>query len=503
MLVTTFSAASNGIHGVVIEIEAASQRAIPRILITGLPGDVIRESVERVRACLSGLGFEVPSSRIVVHLSPASAKKQGPQCDVAIAMAVLQAEGLLKGVKNTPTAFLGELTLDGRIQPIESAMLLLQALERDDRVKTILLPRANGWQAALIESRKTKLVDTLAQILSYLKGNLELDLPTHRPCEVPGVREARHSIDQVMGHYLGKRALQIALSGGHHLLLIGSPGVGKSMLASTATSLLPELSTLQWIEVVQNYHHFPKQLPADKVPPFRAPHHGVSAAGLLGGGTGIIVPGEVTLAHHGVLFLDEFPEFRRDAIEGLREPLQNGTVQIHRIGNALELPAQFTLIAAMNPCPCGNWLNPKARCRCPMERVRQYQRRISGPILDRIDLCVVLQTPDSSSPTLSSDVIRKGILEAIHRQNSRNGLGRRNSQLMPSAERERFGFSASAEALWLSFGQSEAWNLRTLHKIARVARTIADVEGMDTIQTQHIEEARALRCPDSSLPEFM
>lgn len=485
MFVSTYSAASNGISGVVVEIEAASQKAVPRIVLTGLPGDVIKESVERVRACLCGLGFEVPSSRIVVNLSPASAKKQGPQCDVAIAVAVLQAEGFLHGSLRGPTAFLGELNLDGRVQPIQSAVLLLQALETDERVKSILLPRANGWEAELIESKKAKLVDNLAQILDYLRGELELD-PPGGAAPPPRKKITSPSVDGVIGHPLAKRALQIALAGRHHLLLIGSPGVGKSLLASCAPALLPPLTTAEWIDVVRNYSYFPGQLPPDKTAPFRSPHHGVSSAGLLGGGSGVVIPGEVTLAHHGVLFLDEFPEYRRDALEGLREPLQNGRVQIHRIGAAMELPAAFTLIAAMNPCPCGHRLSKARRCRCPHDRVRQYQKRISGPILDRIDLCLVLGFPQET-PGPSGEALRAGILRA------REGQLRRG---------EALAFSTAGEAAWAELGKKEPWSMRALQKIARVARTIADLEGNPEIEPSHVHEARALRCPDSSLPDF-
>lgn len=504
MAAKTFSATHHGIDGAVIEIEAASQQALPGIHVTGLPGDVIRESKERVRACLVGLGFDVPSSRIVVHLSPASARKQGSQFDVAIAVSVLRAEGLLRDASLSNTAFLGELTLDGRVQRITGAIALIEVLEKFSDIKTILLPTGNGWEAALLASKKVRLVATFTEVLEHLRGELELPAPGSIP-STPDAPTTRFTLDAVRGQNLAKRALEIALAGRHHLLLVGSPGVGKSMLAGCAPELLPQLSGEEWIEVVKNYSLFPSQRPTTRVRPFRSPHHTISAAGLLGGGSGTIIPGEVTLAHTGVLFLDEFPEFRRDVIEGLREPIQNGAIHLHRIGAAHTLPARFTLIAAMNPCPCGHAFSKIRRCRCSQDKITQYQKRVSGAILDRIDLWAVLGPPgkaDSIPNALTAASIRKSVACAYATQLRRNGGGIRNGDLAVNLEDPAFEMESEARALFDEMEESGVFSFRALHKMARVARTIADLSESKTIGLNHLLEARGLRCPEAYRPAF-
>jgi len=362
MAFRTFSATLSGISGVVIEVEAARQNALPQIHITGLPGEIIKESRERVRACLNHLGFDVPSSRLVVNLSPAGARKQGSQFDLAIAVSVLMAEGFLKNVRSERLALLGELSLDGRVLRVPGVMGLIEPFEARDDIDMVLVPRENLWEANLMGSRKARPIRHIAEVIEFLSGKREIPIEKAVPPEAKKPIPQVH-LDDVIGQHLAKRSLQIALAGHHHLLFLGTPGVGKSLLASCAPSLLPPLLSDDWTEVVKNFTYCPDQRPADRVPPFRAPHHSISGAGLLGGGSGFVIPGEVTLAHAGILFLDELPEFRSDVIDGLREPLQVGTIQLNRIGHAIQLPAKFILIAAMNPCPCG-YSSVERRCHC-------------------------------------------------------------------------------------------------------------------------------------------
>jgi magnesium chelatase family protein len=499
MLAKTFSATHQGIHGAVIAIEASRQRSLPQIHITGLPGEIIRESQERVRACLTNLGFEVPSARIVVHLSPASARKQGSQFDLAIALGVLSAEGLLGDLQLGEYAFLGELSLDGRIQRVSGALALVQALDGWKAVKTILVPAANAWESGLLESPKIRLVETLPEVLDFLRG--KNDLPRGGP-GVPSAEDGPQDagLDKVLGQKLAKRALQVALAGNHHLLLIGSPGVGKSLLAQCAPSLLPALERDELIDVVKARHLLPTPESVRWKRPFRSPHHSISAAALLGGGSGVVVPGEVTLAHHGILFLDEFPEFRRDVIEGLREPLQNGHIHIHRIGQALELPARFTLIAAMNPCPCGYALSSgPRRCICPPTKMAAYRKRVSGPILDRLDLAMVLSSPRKNewAPSgIGHAEVRESIRAARAIQAERYGGKGYNGDAVVDFSGEVFRLGEPERRLLDVLYEEAGLNFRSLHKIARVARTVADLAGHAQIQLPDLQEAWGLRCPE-------
>jgi magnesium chelatase family protein len=482
MIAKTFSATHLGLEGTVIEIEAVLQRALPRLHITGLPSDVIRESSERVKACLGGLGFDVPSSRLVIHLSPAQARKHGSQLDLAIAFAALKAEGLLREADISQTACLGELALDGRLHAVGGAIALVEALERDPRIQTILLPRQNGWEASLIGSRKTRLAATIADAIEFVLGRRPLEAPPE--FELPPAPEARQSLDAVIGQEPAKRALQIALAGHHHLLLVGPPGVGKSLIAQCAPDLLPPLGRFEWADAIKARGTGSTAAIRQRRRPFRSPHHTISGAALLGGGSGTVIPGEVTLSHTGVLFLDEFPEFRLDVIEGLREPLQSGEIHLHRIGSAVSLPARFTLIAAMNPCPCGYALGSARRCLCPPERLAKYRRKTSGPILDRIDLSVLLTTPRAGSPT--AGITHATIAESIARVWQ---LRRERGDSLPGLGRDEEGWLAE-------LGEREALSLRSLHKLRRVARTIADLEQRGAIAMEDLHEAWGLRCPD-------
>lgn len=502
MVAKTFSATHHGVDGRVVEVEAARESALPQIQITGLPGSIVKESRERVRVSLGGLGFSIPTSRIVVHLLPADAPKQGSQFDLAIAVGVLAAESFAFERDISKTAFIGELTLDGRIKEVYGALALVEALDRLENIERILLPAANGWEGMLSYSRKVRLAERLGEVIGFLKGKCELPCSPQR--ESVGMETVFDvSLDQVLGQTIAKRSLQIAIAGRHHLLMIGTPGVGKSMLAQCVPSLLPPLTRKERIEVVKNYAHLEDGRLLTERRPFRSPHHTISPAALLGGGSGRVIPGEVTLAHRGVLFLDEFPEFRKDMIEGLREPIQNGTINLHRVGQALSLPARFTLIAAMNPCPCGYAMSQLKRCRCSPDRILSYRKRISGAILDRMDLCAVVNPPsvgelkqNGMSQAGTKGQIEKALGAQCRRYQS-EGMTVLNGDLSGAFCEEAFALDAEEKSWLEGLYERQGLSVRSLQKIVKLARTISDLDGEERISPQSLKEAWSLRCPDS------
>jgi magnesium chelatase family protein len=484
---------ANAMDASLVTIEAALQKALPQIVITGLPGEIVKESRERVCVSLTKLGYSVPSSRVVIHLSPACSRKQGSQFDLAIAVCLLAVEGYVRPESIAGIAFLGELSLDGRIRPVPAALPLIDAMERSSSVDRIIASSGNNDQASVTRGTKTLLARTLVDVLDFLHGRSQLSKPSESKNQ--SIEPVGFSLDDVIGQRPAKRALQISIAGRHHCLFAGPPGVGKSMLAECAPSLMPPLTGEERLECLKNYAHHSKSSFWRR--PFRSPHHSISAGALLGGGSGQVIPGEVSLAHNGILFLDELPEFRKDIIEGLREPMQSGVIHLHRVGQSLSLKARFTLVAAMNPCPCGYLWDLRKRCRCPPDRVNSYRRRISGAILDRMDLMVNFEG-SSQGPGiekgLSHDEVRLAIAKAFDAQKKRY-----NSCLQNGDKEIGFKFYFSSlrgeEREWLnSLGETEALSFRAAGKILGVARTIADLEGSEEIRLCHLREASGLRC---------
>ncbi len=495
----TFSASPLGVDGFIVEVEAASQASSRQILITGLAGEVVKESRERIRACLNGLGFRVPKGKTVIHLSPASQRKQGSQFDLAIAMSLLVAEEHLSDFALGSLAFLGELSLDGHIRAVPACLSLAETLSKNPSIHFVFVPKGNEQEAALIGSEKVRVVDHLKDIFEFLRSKVPPPAAIFKASE-SSTRNDFPSLDSVQGQNLAKRALQVALAGGHHFLMMGSPGVGKSLLARCAPHLLPPLEDEERREVAKcrvGKEEF------SQTRPFRAPHHSISYAGLLGGGSAIVQPGEVTLAHRGVLFLDELAEFRRDAVEGLRIPLEEGCVSISRVGYAVRLPARFLLIAAMNPCPCGNSgvSGSKRPCICSQEQLSAYRKKVSGPLWDRIDLGVALSHPrkQATPSALSQKAVKDSIASALKIQRKRAGsiLHYRNAD-MPM-EHEAFALGRSDRDWVDQLVCREGLSYRGRDRLIRVARTVADLARETAIARVHLLESWSLKCPPPHL----
>lgn len=503
MITKTFSSTNDGIEGAIVQIEAISLNSLPQIHMTGLPGEVVKESRERVRACLVNLGFDVPSAKVLVHLSPASIKKTGSHYDLAIALSVLSAESKLKDVKLEKCGFLGEVSLDGLIKPVRGALPLIEVLARDPNLKTVVIPVGNEGEGALINNEKIVVSDSISEVIAFLKGQKEL-----RKCrdnKENSSQEEINIIDEIIGQSHAKRALQIALAGRHHMLMVGPPGVGKSMLSIASVGLLPKLFSTEFIDVLKIYGVSSvevKEILETKKRPFRNPHHTISANALLGGGGGTVYPGEVSLAHHGVLFMDEFPEFRRDAIEGLREPLQTGVVNLNRVGRSMAFPAKFTLIAAMNPCPCGMFSALGNRCRCSPEKLGQYRKKLSSPVLDRIGIMVNLSASGeklNGTPELRFADLKSSIQSALEIQRERyrcEPYFNANGEIDNFQSNQQLNLNIESQE-WLNRKKSEEGiSYRRLNNVVKIARTIADLERSNKILYTHVVEAWGLRCFD-------
>ncbi|APD09021.1 MULTISPECIES: YifB family Mg chelatase-like AAA ATPase [Thermus] len=480
-----------GLDAVPVTVEVDVSPGLPSYALVGLPDKAVEESRERVRAALKNAGFPYPQARVVVNLAPAELRKEGSHFDLPIALGLLAAQGVVPLEALAGLAVAGELGLDGTLRPVPGAVnLALGALAEG---KTLLLPKESAKEAALVEGVVALGAETLAQAVAHLKGEEALSpAAPEDPVEALEVLDLR----DVKGQAKAKRALEIAAAGYHHLLMVGSPGSGKTMLARRLPFLLPPLSREAALEVTRIHSAAGKPVKGLlRTPPFRAPHHTVSYAGLIGGGA-IPKPGEVSLAHRGVLFLDEFPEFSRDALEALRQPLEDGVVTVARARASLTFPARFLLVAAMNPCPCGWYGDPERPCSCTPSARQRYAGRISGPLLDRFDLVVEVPrlTPlelaraPEGEPTA---VVRERVLAARERMQARQG--KPNSELLGRELRQHAKLSPSSEALLQAATQRLALSARSYDRILRVARTIADLAGSERIEEAHLAEALTYR----------
>jgi magnesium chelatase family protein len=478
----------DGISARPVRVEVDVHRGLPGFAIVGLPDTAVREARERVRAALINCGFEFPLQRIVVNLAPVSLRKAGPGMDLAIATALLSASGQLEWEGIDRVALVGELALDGGLRPINGALAIAEAARESD-VQTLVVPAENGPEAALAGGVEVAPLSSLAELPGLAAGERGTE-PEPLPLRT-GPAPGTPDLADLRGQPHLRRALEVAAAGGHSLLMVGPPGAGKSLAASRLPSILPPLGSDESLEVARIASatgRLGAGLPAGR--PFRAPHHTISAAGLIGGGTPPR-PGEITLAHRGVLFLDELCEFRRDVLEALRAPLETGEVAISRAGSRRRLPCRFVLIAASNPCPCGRGENDPD-CTCLPQTVDRYWNRIKGSLVGQIEMRIDLQVPSAAEiggpPAETSTEVREHVVAARKRQEDRLGEGRTNASMSRAEAGECPIADDAAKLLARLFGGWSRSELRRL-RVVRLAQTIADLAEADRIGIDHIEEA--------------
>lgn len=493
MLARVTSAAVLGVDAYPVEIEVDISGGLPSFTVVGLPDTAVQESRERVRAAIKNAGFPFPASRIVVNLAPADIRKEGPAFDLPIALALLAAQGVVAQDRLSGLVISGELALEGSIRPLRGA-ITIGLFAAQDGYQRIIVPPENAAEAAVIGGVEVYAPRSLSEAVEFLQGRLGLAPAEPKALEVTNLVP---DLQDVKGQGAAKRALEIAAAGLHNLLMSGPPGSGKTMLARRLPGLLPNLSREEAIEVTR-IHSAAGALQESgliQAPPFRSPHHTVSDAGLIGGGN-IPKPGEVSLAHRGVLFLDEFPEFSRRALEVLRQPLEDGVVTISRAKAALTFPARFMLVTGMNPCPCGYFGDTQKACSCGPSMIQRYKERISGPLLDRIDLRITvprLPTEDLIRAQLgeATTVVRERVWAARSRAIARQGVA--NAQLAGQALRRHAQLSAASEAFMKLVVKQLALSGRGFDRLLRVARTIADLTGEAEIREAHLAEAVSYR----------
>jgi len=496
-LAVVYSRAKLGVQAPLVTVEVHLSNGLPALNMVGLPETAVKESKDRVRSAILNSHLEFPARRITVNLAPADLPKEGGRFDLPIALGILAASGQIPEDSLADKEFMGELALSGALRPVTAA--LPAALAASDARRELIISRDNAEEAALCDTTSVYGAKNLLSVCAHLHQREKLPLASQAPEQPPGESEYGLDLSDVKGQVQAKRALEVAASGGHNLLMYGPPGTGKTMLASRLPGILPPLQHRERLDVAAVYSVAPGAGPhADRTRPFRSPHHTASAIALVGGGANPR-PGEISLAHGGVLFLDELPEFHRHVLEVLREPLESGEVRISRARAQAVYPARFQLVAAMNPCPCGYQGVSDAECTCTPDQIRRYRDKISGPLLDRIDMHVPVRLLkrgelQGKREGERSETVRARVMTARARQLERQG--RPNHQLsVPELERV-CALSAKNRTLLEDAIETLGLSSRAYHRVLKVARTLADMAGSETLETPHITEALGYRTLD-------
>lgn len=508
------SAATVGVDARLVEVEVDIALGLIQFYIVGLPDTAIKESSKRIHTALKNSGIRLPAKRITVNLAPADLKKEGTMFDLPIAVGIMCADEHIELSKQylDETLFLGELSLDGSIRPIRGALAVAYDAARLGK-KRLIVPRANAYEASLIKELEIIGVASIGELVGHMRGEQVIQ-PTSTSFEqfIAACTKFDDSIDfaQVKGQQQAKRALQIAAAGRHNIVFIGPPGSGKTMLARCLPTIMPPLSFDEILQTSKIYSISGKLEDKGLIVhrPFRGPHHTISQAGLVGGGS-YPQPGEISLAHNGILFLDELTEFKRTTLEVLRQPLEHRTVSIARAQQSVSFPASFLLVAALNPCPCGYWGDKKHVCNCSVQQIGRYMEKLSGPLLDRIDLHINVQSvdyttiKDTHAHNMSSAALYKAVEHSLIIQEQRFGnTSMYNSFMSPDMIEQYCVLTSEAEAILKKAFDVLRLSMRGYHKILKVARTIADLQGHEKIDVPDIQEAIAYRSLDKHMGEY-